>query len=88
VLIGLDAGDDAGDLALRANDERGPLNSQIFSSVHALFLKHTELLGNRLIRVRQQGKRQLIGIFEFLLGRGLIARNTQHLGARTVDLLI
>ena len=88
MLFRLDARDDAGDLALRANDECRPLDPQVFSAIHTLFFEHAELLDDSFIRIGQQRKRQLIGIFEFLLGRGLVCGNAQHLGASAVYLLV
>ena len=88
MLLRLDAGDDAGDLALRANDERGPFNAQVFSAIHALFLEHAELFDDRLLWIGQQRKRQLVRISELLLGRGLIGGDAQHFGAGAVDLLV
>jgi hypothetical protein len=88
VLLSLDTGDDAGDLALRANHKRGSLDSHILPAIHALFLEHAKLLNHGLAGIGQKRKWQLVSIFEFLLGRGLVSGNTQHLRAGAVDFLV
>jgi hypothetical protein len=67
-----------GNPAFRADHERRPLDSHIFLAVHAFFLHHAVLVADGLVFIRQQGIRQVVFLFKFLLGRRLVCGNTQH----------
>lgn len=75
------------DLALRANHKRSPLNAHIFLAIHALFFHHAIGIANGLVHVRQQWVRQIVFLFEFLLGRGLIGGNAKDNSAGFLDFL-
>lgn len=56
VLICLDSRDHRGDLAIAANHERGPLDAQVFSAIHALLFEHAKAAGQGLLLIGQQVK--------------------------------
>jgi len=67
-----------GNPAFRADHERRSLDSHIFLAVHAFFLHHAVLVADGFVFIRQKGIGQIIFLFKFLLGRGLVGGNTQH----------
>src|ERR1041385_2003999 len=75
-----------GNPAVRADHESRPLNPHIFLAVHALFFHHAVLVADGFVHIRQQGIRQVIFLFEFLLSRGLVGGNAQHHSSRPLDL--
>jgi hypothetical protein len=86
MLIWLQAGKHGGNPAFRADHERRSLDSHIFLAVHAFFLHHAVLVADGFVFIRQKGIGQIIFLFKFLLGRGLVCGNTQHHGPGLLDL--
>jgi len=66
----LDACEDLLDLAVRANNERSARYADHFLAVHVLLFENTVSLGDFLVDIAQQRKRQ----FVFLLEPSLRAR--------------
>jgi hypothetical protein len=87
MLVGFHAGDDAGDLAFRVDQESRAFDSHVLASVHALLFEHVELLRRLFIDVGQQRVGQAVFVFEFLLSRRLVGRDTKHNCAGFLDLL-
>ena len=86
MLVRLQAGEHGGNPAFRADHESRPLDSHIFLAVHTFFFHHTILVADGLVFIGQQGIRQVIFLFKFLLGRRLIGGNTQHHCSGPLDL--
>lgn len=76
----------SGNPALRADHESRPLNPHILFAVHALFFHHAVLVADGFVHIGQQGIREIVFLFKFLLGRGLVGGNTQYNGPGLLDL--
>jgi hypothetical protein len=87
VLFRLHASDDASDLPVRADHERGPVNPHVLPAIHALFLEHAELLGYVLVLVREQRVGQAVFFFEFLLRGRFVGGNAQYDRTGALDFL-
>ena len=87
MLIRLHAIYDCADLAFRADHKRGPFNSHIFAPIHALFLEHVVLLDHGLVHISQERVRQVMFLFEFLLGGRLVGGNAEDNRAGALDFL-
>ncbi len=78
MLVRFQSREHRGNPAFRADHESCPFDSHVFLAVHTFFLHHAVQIADSLVHVRQQGIRQVIFLFKFLLGRGLVGGNTQH----------
>jgi hypothetical protein len=86
MLIWFQTGQHGGNPAFRADHKSRPFDPHVFLAVHALFLHYAVLVADGLVFIRQQRIRQVVFLFEFLLGRGLIGGNAQHHGPGLLDL--
>lgn len=86
MLVGLQPGQHRADLAFRTNHKRGSVNTHIFLAIHALFFHYAVLVANRFVHVCQKRIRQVVFLFEFLLGRGLVGGNAKDNGTGFLDL--
>ena len=66
------------DLAIGADQERGPLNAHRRLAIHILFLDHVVGRADLLINIGKQGYREAILLFELLLLLWSIGRNAQN----------
>jgi hypothetical protein len=87
MLVRLQAADDRGDLSLRADHERGPVNAHIFPAIHALFLEHAIFDTDGLVHIRQKRIGEVGFLLELLLGRRLIGGDAEYNSASPLDFL-
>jgi len=78
VALGFDLGEYVRDSAVRADHERGALDSHHFVAVHVLFFDHAESLTDLLVRVGEQGVGQVVLSLELFLLVGRISGNAQN----------
>lgn len=76
-----------GDLALRADHEGRAVNAHIFLTVHAFFFHHAVLVADGLVFIGQQGIREIVLLFELLLGRGFVGGDAEHNRTGPLDFL-
>ncbi len=77
----LDFGKDLQQLLIGTDEEGGPLNANHFLAIHVLFLENIKLFADYFVYICKEGVRQVVLLFEFLLGLGRVARDTQDDGA-------
>src|ERR1700720_1429009 len=77
--------EDVLDLAVGANDERGPRDAHYFLAIHILLFDHTEQIRNLLVGIGQQRKRQTELVLKLLLRRRRVFRNTEQHRSRLFD---
>jgi hypothetical protein len=87
VLVRFKAAEDACDFAFGVDHERGSFDAHILLAVHALFLEHVKFFDHGLVFVGQQGIRQVVLFFEFLLGGDLIGGDAEYNGSSLLDFL-
>ena len=87
MLVRLDAVQNRRNLSLRTDHKRGPVNTHVFFAIHALFFHHAVGVADGLVHVSQQGIRQLVLLFELLLGRGFIGGDAEYHSPGFLDFL-
>lgn len=76
------------DFAIWTDDKCGAGDAHHFPAVHILFLYNAELLGDLLIGIGQEGKRQLELVLKFLLGSGSIGGDAKQHDAGFLNLFV
>ena len=76
------------DLAVGADDERRPDYAHHLLPVHVLFLDHAKRVAQLLVGIRQQRKRQVKLLLEFLLCLGRVRGCPQQHYASLLDPLV
>jgi len=78
VTIRFDVLEDVHDLAVGRDEEGRPRNAHHFLAVHVFLLDDTELVGDFLLGVGQQGVRQIVFFFKLLLCGRCVGRDAQN----------
>lgn len=84
----LDSWEDVLDFAVWTDDKCGAGDAHHFPAVHILFLYNAELLGDLLIGIGEEGKRQIELILKLLLGFGSIGRDAKQHDAGFLNLFV
>jgi hypothetical protein len=87
MFIWLQAVEHRRDLSFWAYHEGRAVDPHIFLAVHALFLHHAVLGADGLVLVGQQRIREIVLLFELLLGRGLVGGDAEHSRTGPLDFL-
>jgi hypothetical protein len=78
VTVGFDLAENVGDLSIRADEERGALDTHHFFAIRILLLDDAEKVADGLVGVGEKGVGEIVFFFKLFLGLGFIGRDAKN----------